>query len=88
MTVYLLWHAHDLEEEVDVKLLGVYSTEQRALEASDRAKALPGFRESLSGFHIDRYEVDKDYWASGFVTVRYGEHGEPHTPDPEPGEQP
>jgi hypothetical protein len=73
MTVYLLWHAHDLVEEIDVKLIGVYSSEARAIEARERAKTLPGFRENPDGFHIDRYEVDKDSWTTGFVTVRQGE---------------
>jgi hypothetical protein len=29
MAVYLLWHAHDLDLEVDVKLLGVNSSSKR-----------------------------------------------------------
>jgi hypothetical protein len=79
MTVYLLWHAHDLDEEIDVKLLGVYSSEERAAAARAQAKTLPGFRENLAGFHIDGYEVDRDHWTSGFVTVYRGEPGVPDT---------
>lgn len=70
MEVYLLWHAHDLDEEVDVKLLGVYSSQQKAEGARLRASDQPGFRENPQGFHIDRYEVDQDWWTEGFVTVR------------------
>jgi hypothetical protein len=39
MDVYLLWHAHDLDEEVEVKLLGVYSTDPNAEGARERAKS-------------------------------------------------
>jgi hypothetical protein len=67
--VYLLWHAHDLVEEEDVKLLGVYSTEDRARDRIDRARALPGFRAAPDGFEVSRYQVDKDEWPDGFVTV-------------------
>jgi hypothetical protein len=85
MTVYLLWHSHDLNGEVDAKLLGVYSSEQRALEARERAKALPGLRENPSGFHIDEYEVDKDHWTEGFVTMRHEKRAASHTADPTHG---
>ena len=70
MEVYLLWHAHDLEEEVDVKLLGVYSSQQNAEEAKLRVSDKPGFRERPEGFHIDRYKIDQDCWTEGFVTIR------------------
>lgn len=69
MDVHLLWHAHDLDEEVEVKLLGVYSTEQNAEKARERAKSLPGFRDYPEQFHIDRCKVDKDHWEEGFITV-------------------
>jgi len=71
MNVYLLWHAHDLDEEVDVKLLGVYSNQQNAEEAKQRVSLKPGFRDSQQGFHIDCYEVDRDWWAEGFETMKW-----------------
>jgi hypothetical protein len=73
MQVYLLWHAHDLDEGVDVKLLGVYSSERKAKEARVRAKGLPGFQDRPEGFHIDCYAVDEDHWTEGYVTVRQAE---------------
>ncbi len=73
MDVYLLWHAHDLDEEKEVKLLGVYSSEAKAQEAKVKASSLPGFRDYPDGFHISRYPVDKDQWTEGFVTIRWGE---------------
>jgi homoserine kinase type II len=71
MNVFLLWHVHDLGEEEDAKLLGVYSSEQKAEAARQRAVALPGFRECPEGFLVDRYELDQDYWTEGYVTMRY-----------------
>jgi hypothetical protein len=67
--VYLLWHAHELEDgESDEKLLGVYSTEAKAMRRIASATELPGFREAPAGFEIARYVVDRDEWAEGFVT--------------------
>jgi homoserine kinase type II len=71
MDVYLLWHAHDLDEEVDVKLLGVYSSQQKAEEARQRVLGKPGFRDHPEGFHISHYEVDRDWWVEGFDTIRW-----------------
>jgi homoserine kinase type II len=69
MNVFVLWHAHDLEEEVDVKLLGVYSSEQNAQEAKQRASTKPGFADAPDGFQIGCYELDKDEWTDGFATT-------------------
>jgi hypothetical protein len=55
--------------EEDAKLIGVYSTADRANEARQRAASLPGFREHPEGFVVDRYEIDRDHWPEGFVTV-------------------
>ncbi|WP_316829097.1 hypothetical protein [Pedobacter miscanthi] len=70
--VYLLWHTHydnRLENNEDIKLIGVYSTEDMAKEAECRAKLLEGFKDSQDGFEISSYRLDKDEWTSGFVTV-------------------
>jgi homoserine kinase type II len=60
-----------LDEEVDVKLLRVYSSQQKAEEARLRVSDKPGFREHPGGFHISRYEVDKDWWTEGFETIHW-----------------
>ena len=67
--VYLLWHAHTLEDgESDEKLLGVYSTEDKANQRKASAMNLPGFKGSQGSFEVARYVVDRDEWAEGFVT--------------------
>ncbi|WP_084464553.1 DUF7336 domain-containing protein [Microtetraspora fusca] len=57
------------EEGDDIKLLGVYSTEERAERRMSTARGLPGFREEPNCFSIAEYELDEDQWKSGFVTV-------------------
>ena len=68
--VYLLWHAYDLDEEDEVKRLGVYSSEAKARERLEQARLLPGFAEHPENFRIDPYVLDKDEWTAGFVTAR------------------
>ena len=86
MKVYLLWHSHDTDAEIDVKLIGVYSAEVRAVDARERFRQLTGFRDYPAGFSIDSYEVNVDHWQSGFVTTRFGDRGEPNELDAKDGE--
>lgn len=65
--VFLLWHQHPGDEEG--KLLGVYSTKERAEARIVKARSLPGFRRFPSDFVIARYEVDLDQWLTGFATT-------------------
>jgi hypothetical protein len=53
----------------DVKLLGCYSTEERAKERIGRARLLPGFADEPECFTIGRSEVDRDEWPEGYVVV-------------------
>jgi len=69
--VYLLWHTHideNLDGGEDVKLMGVYSTREKAEEALSRSKHLKGFKDFTKGFDISACRLDKDQWTSGFVT--------------------
>ena len=69
--MFLLWHTHELPGgEEDSKLIGVYSTRESAEAAQNRASQLPGFSSAPQGFTIDSYELDKDHWCEGYVTVR------------------
>jgi hypothetical protein len=53
----------------DVKLLGVYSTRQRAEDRISSARLLPGFRDDPDCFMIDVYQVDRDTWEEGYVRI-------------------
>ncbi len=65
--VFLLWHENPDDE--DGKLLGVYSSHERASARIAEAVELPGFRRFPAGFIVESCEVDKDEWVSGFATM-------------------
>lgn len=68
--VYLLQHVHEIgDEELDVKFIGCYSSEEKARSAVTRLRNAPGFSDAPDGFTIDEYEVDKDHWVDGYVTT-------------------
>ena len=70
--VFVLEHArydddnsdNDIE---DLKLIGVFVTEQQAKAAIEQLKQQPGFKEYPNGFHIDAYPLGQINWSSGFV---------------------
>jgi hypothetical protein len=65
--IFILTHVFDLpDDQEDVKLIGVYSTEDDAQAAVERAKQRPGFAQYPDGFNIDAYELDHDNWLEGF----------------------
>jgi predicted kinase len=78
-SVFILQHVHVRPSgEDDVKLIGAYSSRERALEAVGRLRTQPGFCEhprlvdpvesdDPNGFYIDEYTVDHDDWAEGYV---------------------
>ena len=65
--LYLL--LHNPSETGKVKVIGVYSTEELAQAALERARVLPGFAEEADGFTIGQIDVDKDQWPRGFVRL-------------------
>jgi hypothetical protein len=80
-TVFTVQHMHVLPGgKDDTKFIGVYRSFDSALAAVERLRLQPGFSEharlcdpiretSDDGFHIDEYELDKDHWTEGFVSV-------------------
>jgi len=70
MEVYILHHVHQAAngDDEDIKLIGVYSSETAASDAVARLKLKPGFRDHPQGFHVERYEVDRDQWTEGFIS--------------------
>ena len=70
MNVFVLHHIHVLDDdEEDVKLIGVYSSEAAADAAITRLRQQPGFSEKPEGFTISQYSLDMDYWTEGYVTL-------------------
>jgi hypothetical protein len=78
-SVFLLQHVYaDVDGNEHVKIIGVYRSRELADRAANKAKALPGFRdtqlvvsangpEGSAGFHVDEYFLDVDHWTEGFV---------------------
>jgi hypothetical protein len=70
MQVFLLWHSHDLGDgETNDKLIGVYSSVEEAEAAKARKLQFEGFKEAPEGFQISPYEVNRDAWSEGYITV-------------------
>ena len=68
--VFLMWYVHTFESgDEDEMLIGVYSSEEEAQAARARLANKPGFSRNLDGFLIEAYELNKDHWTEGFVTV-------------------
>jgi homoserine kinase type II len=53
----------------DEKLIGVYESQDAAQAAVERLRVQPGFRDTPEGFQIHRYEINRDHWTEGYVTV-------------------
>ena len=52
-TVYLLWHSHPTgANENNDKLIGVYSSREKAKSAQERLAKQPGFKDYVEGFEI------------------------------------
>ncbi len=77
--VYVLQHERDTEDGADTKLVGIYGSEEQAKEALERARERPGFIDHQGGFSIDGYELGRDQWESGFVSVEEDRTAEPDT---------
>jgi len=72
MDVFVLHHVHTFNDgSENVKFIGVYSTAQAAEQAVERMRVLPGFCDVPNGFQTDHYELDKDQWEEGYITVYY-----------------
>jgi homoserine kinase type II len=72
--VFILHHVRaDDEHSDDAKLIGAYRTLANAEAAIARLSLQSGFRDHPDGFHAEPYELDKDHWTEGFVTILPGE---------------
>lgn len=67
--VYCLWHEHEQSPgDYDEKLLGFYSSREKAEAARSRLSNAHGFKDCPEGFIIDAYPLDADHWVEGYVT--------------------
>jgi len=69
-SVWVAWHELEIDGCNELKLIGVFSTRERAEAAVDARRGKPGFVDHPDGFEIAAYVVDRDAaWLDGFVTV-------------------
>ena len=69
-SVFVVQHVHESGDGgEDVKLVGVYSSREKAQAAVARLGGVAGFSAAPDGFCIDEYRVDQDHWAEGYVSV-------------------
>lgn len=66
MKVYLLTHLYDQDDIDAFKIIGIFSSREKALDAVSTIKDQPGFRKYPDSFSIDSYEVDDFFWREGF----------------------
>jgi hypothetical protein len=68
-TVFLLQHSYEIEGSEQIKIIGIYSTRDKAKTAIEKFKTLPGFSDYPDSFYIDEYEIDQDNWEEGFERI-------------------
>ena len=78
MDVFLLWHIYELKDDFgthdEEKLIGVFSSRQKAQEAAALLRHREGFRDfPMCCFEIHKMEIDRMNWTDGFCTVRWKE---------------
>lgn len=67
MQVFVVQHAHVVGDgTTDVKLIGVYTSEEAAREAIDALSSQPGFAEHAAGFSMNSRALDTTMWSAGF----------------------
>ena len=66
-SVIFLYHVHEFEDGYkDLKLLGVFASEEDAWKVVPRYKKLRGFKDVPEGFVVREYELGKTYWNVGY----------------------
>jgi len=75
MSVFVVQHSYEVEPcgHDETCFIGVYATREDANEAVKRLSKQPGFCERPDCFYVGEYELGKDHWTEGFVTIQPGQ---------------
>ncbi|MCX7923119.1 MAG: hypothetical protein N3B21_14075 [Clostridia bacterium] len=65
--VYLLQHSYEYDDCEETKIIGIYSSKEKADLVIEKYKKLPGFKHYPDCFFIDGYKIDEDNWQDGFL---------------------
>lgn len=69
-SVFLLEHSYKIGKFTEIKIIGVYSSKEKAKIVVEKYKYLLGFKDYPEDcFHIDEYKIDEDRWAEGFIKL-------------------
>jgi hypothetical protein len=64
----MLEHERELGDEVyETKIIGIFSSEQKAKDAVERLKVEKGFENYPDGFEVYPFELDDTQWNEGFT---------------------
>lgn len=67
--VYIVEHSHEFPNgKEDIKLIGVYTSDEAARAAVERLRLQPGFCDHPDGFTVSKYPLNQDHWTDGFVS--------------------
>jgi hypothetical protein len=61
-SVFVLLHAYQIDGKIEDKLLGIFSSENNAIEVLIAAQRQPGFSDYPYDFYLYEYDLDQDYW--------------------------
>ncbi len=64
--VYILHHVYEYDELEEVRVIGVYKTENKAKAALNILRQKNDFNEYPNGFYINEYQLNKSRWTEGF----------------------
>ena len=66
--VYLLQHVYEVDKIDEVKLIGIFSTEEKSQKIIEELIKKNGFKDlSIDCFVISEIEIDKHSWQDGFI---------------------
>lgn len=65
--IYMVSHLDPKNE--DEKHIGSYLTYDEAAKVVEKYKKFEGFKDAPDCFYIDKYELNKLYWAEGYYNV-------------------
>lgn len=67
--VYILEHVYEINDQDEVKHIGVFSSEEKAQKVIKELEKLPGFKKyPLDCFIISKTKIDEYEWKEGFIT--------------------
>ncbi len=66
--IYLLQHSSNINDSVETKIIGIFTTYAKAEDSIKKFYDIKGFKDYKDDFYIDKYPLDKEFWLKGFST--------------------